>query len=251
MKNNIISINTTKEYSLHVDKLLERGKSIILEWFEKTKTDFKVNTYIYQTNELLREGLKRRGLGLYPAHMVACMVDEDEEKGIRRSINLYEPPLISETSYTKKEYNNVIFHELIHYITDVLYGKLPEWLTEGIAKYLDGTYKEDLTNLMTIISTYEIPSISDMKDDFFVYKKYEKIETPKGEELKEITIYDGYDLSYLMVRYIIEVYGKDYLLTLLSTKDNITKIEQQTLIDAIEYYKNIYFTENTIKNRKI
>ena len=49
MKNNIISINTTKEYSLHVDKLLERGKSIILEWFEKTKTDFKVNTYIYQT----------------------------------------------------------------------------------------------------------------------------------------------------------------------------------------------------------
>ena len=54
-----------------------------------------------------------------------------------------------------------------------------------------------------------------------------------------------------MVRYIIEVYGKDYLLTLLSTKDNITKIEQQTLIDAIEYYKNIYFTENTIKNRKI
>ena len=102
MKNNIISINTTKEYSLHVDKLIERGKSIILEWFEKTKTDFKVNTYIYQTNELLREGLKRRGLGLYPAHMVACMVDEDEEKGIRRSINLYEPPLISETSYTNE-----------------------------------------------------------------------------------------------------------------------------------------------------
>lgn len=252
MKNNIIAIDTSKEYILHVDKFLERSKLTILEWFEESFSDFKVNTFIYKDNKALREGLKRRGLGLYPAHMVACMVDEDPLQGIRRSINFYEPPTISKDSYNKKEYDQVIFHELIHYITNMIFGKLPEWVTEGLAKYLDGSYQEDLSNLIiNHVCTYEIPSISDMKNDFFVVKRYEKEITEADEELKEVVVYDGYDLSYLMIRYIIEVYGKDHLFSLLRNKEQIKEQEQTILIEAIEYYKKLYFTENTIKNLKI
>lgn len=253
MKNNIIAIDINKDYILHVDKVLERSKLEILEWFEESLKDFKVTTYIYKDNNSLREGLKRRGLGLYPAHMVACMVDEDIEQGIKRSINFYEPPTISDNkSYNKKEYDQVIYHELIHYITDILYGKLPEWLTEGIATQLDGSYNQDLTNLITkCINEYEIPDIEQMKKDFFVLKKYEKITTEEGDKIVEKTIYNGYDLSHIMVRYIIEVYGKDYLLKILTNKEIIPTIEQNILIEAIDYYKNLYLAENTIKNQKI
>ena len=169
--------------------------------------------------------------------MVACMVDEDESKEIRRSINFYEPSKTpKENEYTKKEYNNVILHELIHYITDILYGKLPEWLTEGIAKYLDGSYKTDLTALMhQYIATYEIPDVSTMKDNKFIVKENEK------------TIYDGYDLSYIMVRYIIEVYGKEELFSLMKNKKQLKQIEQQVLTEAIEYFNSQYPKENTIK----
>lgn len=247
MKNNIIPLDVSKSYILRVDKLIERSKLSILEWFQKDLPDFKVNIYIYKDNDSLREGLKRRGHGLYPSHMVACMIDEDKENNIRRSINIYEPPTTDDNFYNKKEYDHVIFHELIHYITDMIYGKLPEWLTEGIAKYLDGSYKEDITNLMTIINEYEIPDISNMRGDFFIYKTYEELDGI----LKEKTIYNGYDLSYLMVRYIIEQYGKEYLNNLMQNKEEIKKIEQTILLEAIEYYKSLYLKENTIKNKKI
>lgn len=240
MKNNIIAIDVSKEYILYVDKVLERSKLEIIEWFEKAYQEFKVKVFIYKDIPSLVEGLKRRGFGPYPQYMNACMIDENIEQGIERNINLYEPTINSSAiEYSRKEYNKVIYHELIHYITDMYYGKLPEWLTEGIAKYLDGSYKEDLTNLMPIIATYEIPDISNMQGETFVLKDTEK------------NIYDGYDLSYLMIRYIIEVYSKDYLFTLMQNKEQIAKIAQTTLIEAIEYFKSLYLKENTIKNQKL
>ena len=241
MKNNIIALDVSKEYILYIDKFLEISKLIIIEWFEKSYQEFKVNTFIYKDNISLREGLKRRGLGLYPSYMIACMVDEDLEKNIRRSINFYEPKTLKE----KKEYNQVVFHELIHYITDMIYGKLPEWLTEGIAKYLDGSYKENIENLINDqIKNYEIPSIKEMKGDFFVLTKFEEI---SSNEKKEITIYNGYDISYLMIRYIIETQGKTYLFELMNNKGLIEEQEEQILSSALDYFYRKYSKENTIK----
>ncbi len=246
MKNNIIAIDVSREYIFHVDKVIERSKRDILEWFNLPLPEFKVTTYIYKDNESLREGLKKRGLGLFPAHMVACMIDQDEEKGIRRSINFYEPNPKSAIEYNKKEYDEVITHELTHYITDILYGKLPEWLTEGIAKIIDKYYKDDLTNLMKLINNYEIPDITTMKGDFFILKKQEEVITDEGILTTEKIVYDGYDLGYIMVRYIIETLGKDYLFTLMSNKDELALKEQSILSEAIEYYNCQYGKENTI-----
>ena len=237
MKNDIISIDVSQDYIHHIDRLLERSKLEIFEWFEKPSKTHRVKTYIYKDIDSLRTGLKRRIGKEYPPYMVACMIDEDKEKDIPRSIKVYEPPIESKDSYNRKEYNQVVFHELIHYITDILFGKLPEWLTEGIAVYLDGSYKKDITNLMTLINTYEIPSIFDMKDDTFVLVDNE------GK-----TIYNGYDLSYIMVRYMIETLGKDYLFTLLKNKAQISLIEQTTLSEAIDYFNCQILEENTIKS---
>ena len=133
-----------------------------------------------------------------------------------------------------------MFHELVHYITDLLYGKLPEWLTEGIAVYLDGSYKKSLLDILDKLKTYQIPSVADMKDDMFV------LEDDSGNKL-----YDGYELSYLMIRYILETLGKDYLFVLMKNKDQIELVEQTTLSDAIEYFNCQYLEENTIKSRNL
>lgn len=236
MKNDIIAIDVSEEYVHHVDRLLERSKLEIFEWFEKPAITHRVKTYIYKNLESLRIGLKRRLNREYPSHFQACMVDEELEKDIPRSINIYEPPIECEESFNRREYNQIVFHELIHYITDILYGKLPEWLTEGIAVYLDGSYKQELTGLLNLVKNYQIPSVSDMKDDKF------RVEDSSGK-----VIYDGYDLSYLMVRYIIETLGKDYLFTLMRNKEQISLIEQSTLIEAIEYFNCQYLEEKAIK----
>lgn len=237
MKNDIISTDVSDTYIHHVDRLLERSKLEILEWFETPSLTFRVKTYIYKDKESLRTGLRRRLNREYPPHLEGCMVDEDKEKDIPRTINIYEPPIESKDSYNRKEYNQVVFHELIHYITDMLYGKLPEWLTEGIAVNLDGSYKKDITNLLKQIQKYQIPSVSDMKDDQFVVLDEE-----------DNTIYDGYDLSYLMIRYILETLGKEYLLTLMKNKEQIPLVEQTTLIEAIDYFNCQYLEEKTIKS---
>lgn len=233
MKNDIILINTTKKYALHVDKLIERSKIEIFTWFNSSSSDCKVKVFIYHDIPSLVEGLKKRGFSNYPDYMCACMIDEDLNNNISRSINIIEP---TSDVFTLKEYDNIIYHELIHYITNYLFGKLPEWLTEGIAKYLDHSYKEDLTNLMlNYINNYEIPDIQQMCDLNFV----------KKEEGR--TIYDGYDLSYLMIRYIIEIYGKDFLLTLMQ-ENNLSSFDtQKCLTEAIDYFNSVYNEQKDYK----
>lgn len=236
MKNDIIAIDVSEDYTHHVDRLLERSKLEIFEWFEKPSETCRVKTYIYKDIESLREGLRRRLNREYPWYLQACQVDEDKEKGIPRSINIYETPIKSETNYSRKEYNSVIYHELVHYITDILFGKIPEWISEGIALYLDGSYKNDLTNLMKKVRTYQIPEVSKLIGNTFVVKD------EQGN-----TVYNGYDYSYLMVRYIIETLGKDYLFSLIKNKEQIPLVEQSTLTDAIEYFNCQYLEEKTIK----
>ena len=238
MKNDIIAVDVSLDFIRHVDRLLERSKLEIFEWFLKPTFTCRVKTYIYKDKSSLRVGLKRRLNKEYPSYMVACMVDEDENN--HRSINLYEAPVECEDSYNRKEYNQVVFHELVHYITDLLYGKLPEWLTEGIAVYLDGSYKNSLLDILDKLKTYQIPSVADMKDDMFV------LEDDSGNKL-----YDGYELSYLMIRYVLETLGKDYLFVLMKNKDQIELVEQATLSDAIEYFNCQYLEENTIKSRNL
>lgn len=235
MKNDIIIIDASNEYAFHLDKLIERSKNEIFTWFNKPNEDCKVKIFLYKDLNHLVSGLKARGFKDYPDYMCACMIDEDCQNNISRSINLFDPTT-SLSTFTKKEYDYIVYHELIHYITNYLFGSLPEWLTEGIAKYLDHSYKEDLTNLMlNYINNYEIPDIQQMCDLNFVKKE-------KGR-----TIYDGYDLSYLMIRYIIEIYGKDFLLTLMQ-ENNLSSFDaQKCLTEAIDYFNSVYNEQKDYK----
>ena len=224
MKNNIIAIEVSKEYQCYVDKLIERTKREIYEWFEHQTIEDKINIYIYKDIPSLIEGLKRRGLGPYPEYMVACMVDEDQEKDIRRSINFYEPSKEpTETEYTKKEYNIVIFHELIHAIEHTIYGEQPEWLSEGIAKYLDGTYSQGIKWLLqNYINKIPVPEMKELEEEFGFHE------------------YDSYDYAYIMVSYLIETMGKKRFLEFLHNANEVSDLSKGLITRSIQHYEKYF-----------
>ena len=101
-------------------------------------------------------------------------------------MNFFEPKdNPSDNEWSKEEYRDVIFHELIHSIQFNLFGSCPEWLNEGIAKYLDGTYKKGIKYLLdNYINNREIPLQSEIENEFGMHE------------------YDSYDYAYLMVSYL-------------------------------------------------
>lgn len=56
MKNDIIAIDVSEDYIHHIDRLLERSKLEIFEWFEKPAEKCRVKAYIYKDIESLRTG---------------------------------------------------------------------------------------------------------------------------------------------------------------------------------------------------
>ena len=138
--NKYICTNRNPLYKEHVKMILEQNKKQILNFFNVSENfPLTFNVYIYDPLEDLVSGLRARGFSDMPDYMCACQKDEDN------SINYFEPKdNPSESEWSKAAYDNVIFHEEIHAIQYAIYGTQPEWLTEGVANYVDGTYKNGI-----------------------------------------------------------------------------------------------------------
>ena len=216
---NFIKENKDSNYKEVIEKIINDRKKEIFSFFNSEEVDLPFNIYIYDSIESLVKGMKERGFKDDPDYMCACQKDEDN------SLNFFEPkdnPNSNEC--TKEEYKNVIFHELIHGIQFNLFGYAPEWVTEGIAKYLDGTYKKGIKYLMeNYINTRDIPDQKEIEEEFGFHD------------------YDSYLYAFIMVSYIIEVYGKDYLIELLKDRNKLN-IEKVGLLNrAVNYYNRKYF----------
>lgn len=213
--NKYFCTNRNTNYQHEIETILVNKKQEILDFFNvKDNGQFNFNIFIYDTINDLVEGMKNRGFDSMPDYMCACHKDEDN------SLNFFEPKdNPSETEWSKKEYENVIFHEQIHGIQGIIYGKQPEWLTEGIAKYLDGTYSKGIPYLLdNYINKCDIPSMNELEQEF---GKHE---------------YDSYDYAYLMVSYLIDTMGKDQFLIAIKTEEIVKEISNNLVIEAIKYY---------------
>ena len=210
--------NDKSNYYKDIDSIISYKKKKIFSFFNSKEIELPVNIYIYDNIELLKDGLKQRGFKIDLSYLCACQKDEDN------SLNFFEPkdnPINNE--WTKEEYKKVIFHELIHAIQFNLFGSTPEWLNEGIAKYLDGTYSKGIKWLLNnYINNNPIPS-------------QEKIENEFGQHE-----YDSYDYAYLMVSYLIETLDKDNFINLLKNKNEIEFVKKDLLVKAINYYNTKY-----------
>ena len=135
-----------------------------------------------------------------------------------------------------------IMHEIVHhiyrfYIESDTTNRII-WFDEGLAmnfslqndKYNDtDIFKEFLNN--KIFSIKNIPCINDLNHGkSFVNDNY-----------------NGYDLSYLVVRYLIETNSQRDFYFIMKDKDLIKSIGNNVLESAMKYYKNKYFNTLNIK----
>ena len=207
--------NSNSNYKNEIENIINSREKEIFKFFDSKEINLNCNVYIYDSIENLTNGLKNRGFSKDPDYMCACFKDSDN------SLNFFEPKDIpSDKEWSKEEYKNVIFHELIHAIQYNLFGSCPEWLCEGIAKYLDGTYKKGIKYLLdNYIINNPIPNQDEIENEFGMHE------------------YDSYIYAYLMVNYLIDNLGKDEFICLLKEK----KIDKENLLnDAINYYKKKY-----------
>lgn len=205
--------NDKSNYKEEVEKIINNKLSIILDFFNVKDVNLNTKVYIYKSIESLKDNLIKRGFNKDPDYMCACFKDEDN------SINLFEPKdNPSNTEWSKEEYETVIYHELIHSVVYNLYGYIPEWFNEGIAKYLDGSYKDEYYyELSKYLDINDIPNQNEIINEFGLHN------------------YDSYDYAYLIVSYIIKVKGKEYLIELLNNK--LDGIPDTLLNDSIKYFR--------------
>lgn len=225
--NKYFCTNRNNNYQNEVEQILTSRKQEILVFFNAIDNgQFNFNIFIYDTIDDLVEGMENRGFDKMPDYMCACYKDEDN------SLNFFEPKDNSnENEWSKEEYKNVIFHEEIHAIQSIIYGNQPEWLTEGVAKYLDGTYSKRIKYLLNeYVNKIDIPPMYELKNEFGMHD------------------YDSYDYAYLMVSYLIENLGKDNFLVAIKSKGTIEELSKNLVVKAINYY-NKKFESTTIKRR--
>ena len=217
--------NNDSNYYQVINEIINSRKKEIFSFFNSEEIELLFNIYVYNSIEDLVNGLRQRGFDKDPDYMCACHKDEDN------SLNFFEPKdNPSDTEWSKEEYSSVIFHELIHGIQYTLFGITPEWLNEGIAKYLDGTYSKGIKWLLdNYINNNPIPTQNEIENEFGMHE------------------YDSYDYAYLMVSYIIDYYGKDKLIELLNNKEELNTIKTNLLNKSIDYY-NMKYEDVNIKS---
>lgn len=213
---NYIVENEKSNYKDEINNIILSNKEDVFDFFNSPDLELSFNVYVYKDIYSLVKGLKERGFNNIPSYMCACQKDEDN------SLNFFEPKdNPNRNEWSKEEYKNVIFHELIHEIQFQLFGKTPEWLNEGIAKYLDGTYENGVKYLLdNYVNNKEVPNQYEIENEFGCHD------------------YDSYIYAYLMVSYIIDTKGKDYLIELLKDEKKL-EVEKNNLLNcAINYYNN-------------
>ena len=206
--------NNNSNYSQVIDSIIDNRKKEIFLFFNSKEKELPFNIYVYDSIEELVKGLRKRGFKSDPNYICACHKDEDN------SLNFFEPKdNPKDNEWSKEEYENVIFHELIHGIQFTLFGTTPEWLNEGIAKYLDGTYSKGIKWLLdNYINNNPIPDQNEVENEFGMHE------------------YDSYDYAYLMISYIIDFCGKNKLIDLLRNKEKLEIMKKDLLIKSINYY---------------
>ena len=128
------------------------------------------------------------------------------------------------------KYLKSTLHEFIHIIyNDAVAKERVIWLDEGLAINLSGDYSvyDDDEKFRTffqtsILSIENLPSINELAH---------------GKEFVNED-YNGYDLSYLAVRYMLETMPHDDILSTIKENEAARLLGQNVLENAIQYYSN-------------
>lgn len=120
-----------------------------------------------------------------------------------------------------------IIHEFVHLIySEYVHGENAIWLEEGLATYLSGQkgfLEQDINrynSFLELLFAKEIPPIDYLKKHGNNYGEFCDMKTQK---------YNGYDISYALIRYTIEKYGVNYLNTIIKNKSDLEQYEKRII----------------------
>lgn len=203
---------------------LDKGIISVMNFFDLEHIS-KLKIYLYDDAEEYQKLFKT----LYPPNGIAgCFGYEDVK--IYADLNKIE----------RYRLFTCILHELTHviyrnYIQEKGINNRIVWFDEGLASFLSGEKNTLLDNdrLKEFIETRinseekEIPKISYLHKHGASYGEFVDTKTKK---------YNGYDWSYLMIRYLIETLSKEELNELMRSKQNILDIEGTIINDTYNYF---------------
>ena len=146
-----------------------------------------------------------------------------------------------DASLNPNRYKSGVLHECIHIIYNSMTDKRITWLDEGLAMNLSGERnnlrdEESFKNyMMQKIASMNPPSnINQLSHgEMFVNEEY-----------------NGYELSYLAVRYLLETKTKDEIHEMIKNSHKAIEIGNEILPSAITYFKNKLEINNQAVSRR-
>lgn len=128
-------------------------------------------------------------------------------------------------------------HELFHVMyKDLVWEKLNKprivWYDEGMAQMLSGERYDNADEYFKWCFTNTLETTKSFPEDLNSLKHEEKTFSTKD--------YDGYNLGYICVMYLREALSVNEFKDILYSPDEVNKIGQTVLNDAIDYYNKLY-----------
>lgn len=226
---------------------VEEKKSVIFDFFEISDCP-KINVKLFDDLEKYRKCLAedfKIDISQIPKYSTGAigtktiylfmLLNNDIENDFEKNIEC----VTKNTARTLHEFSHILFYNLIvkqrkqHRIV---------WFDEGLAQCLSGqkselekddNFKYYFLNVMN--STKTIPNLNELSHGDNVFIK-------KGE-------YNAYDLSFIAVRYMLEVLGKQKVREIIKTEEKLLEVGNTVLKDAFEYFKEKYFTQSKKRYR--
>ena len=151
-----------------------------------------------------------------------------------------EPEILSDSwkSYKMLSSNG---HEAFHYYYLKYIYKNKEdrivWFDEGLAQNISGEYDflidDEFKSFFNNWKKKYIP-IDNLNE-----RTLGKPDIPDEEAFERKGVCNGYNTSYLIIRYLIETNGEEYILDLMKDRDRILEIGNSNIIEEMkEYYFN-------------
>ena len=143
---------------------------------------------------------------------------------------------------TKKYYSYIssIAHEIFHNLYKKYYYGTDRitWFDEGLAQYLSGevaNYNEN--DWYSLFNFYKNNSVyfNNLNDKINGDSKI-----PDERIFKRKWVFEGYAASLLVIKYLIDVYGEEYLYDLMFDNQRIREVGENILNLIDDYYKNLY-----------
>jgi len=175
---------------------------------------------------------------------------EDYSRGMFRlaekiSYVCIEPEILSDSwkSYKMLSSNG---HEAFHYYYLRYIYKNKEdrivWFDEGLAQNISGEYDfmvdDELKSFFNNWKKKYIP-INNLNE-----RTQGQKDIPDEKAFERKGVCNGYNTSYLIVRYLIETKGKKYVIDLMRDRDKILEIGDSNIIDEMDnYYSNKFGTK--------